>query len=209
MHFPQMIDFLIHRGQENSADSADFSVEVIKSGKVAKSCRVARLQGGKVAKWRVASTPCNYAALQLCHLIIKTAAMNRTFRLLLGIVILGVVGIVAWQMLPSLIGRLPNAVQQQLPHEVRALVSTPLPTALPAPEFVVQTTAVISHPHPHPHRNSNGHTHPVSRPTNRSQRHSRAISHTTCPPARPCLPPLLLTVSKSTRKVSTTAARPI
>ena len=72
--------------------------------------------------------------------------MNRTFRLLLGIVILGVVGIMVWQMLPGLIGRLPNRVHQHLPHEVRALVSTPLPTALPAPEFVVQTTAVIRIP---------------------------------------------------------------
>lgn len=72
--------------------------------------------------------------------------MTRTLRLLLGIIVLGVVGIAVWQMLPFLIGQLPNVVQQQLPHEVRALVSTPLPTALPAPDSAIQTTAVIRIP---------------------------------------------------------------
>ena len=69
--------------------------------------------------------------------------MIRIVRLLLGFVIIGVVGLAVWGMLPELIGRLPNVVQQQLPHEIRALVSTPLPTALPAPEIAIQTTAVI------------------------------------------------------------------
>ena len=69
--------------------------------------------------------------------------MTRTLRLFLGIVILGIAGLAMWKALPLFIGRLPNVVQQNLPHEVRALVSTPLPSALPAPEILAETTAVI------------------------------------------------------------------
>ncbi|NHZ72509.1 MAG: hypothetical protein GWP17_05445 [Aquificales bacterium] len=68
--------------------------------------------------------------------------MPRTFRFLLAIGFLIVMGLVAWWTFPKLVGRLPNVVQQRLPHAVRALVSTPLPAALPAPDITVQTTAV-------------------------------------------------------------------
>jgi len=74
--------------------------------------------------------------------------MNRTFRWLLSIGFLILLGIIAWLMLPSLIGQLPNTIQQNLPHEIRSWVSTPLPTALPAPEIAVQTTAVLLIPIP-------------------------------------------------------------
>ncbi|MBE2221684.1 MAG: C39 family peptidase [Anaerolineae bacterium] len=66
--------------------------------------------------------------------------MKRSIRFLLGSVVLIILGLAAWWSLPNLVGRLPNAVQQHLPDEVRAFVSTPLPSALPAPDIIVQKT---------------------------------------------------------------------
>lgn len=108
--------------------------------------------------------------------------MSRNFRFLLGIVLFIVVGIVAWQMLPTLIGQLPNSIQQQLPHDVRALVSTPLPTALPAPDSAIQTTAVILIPTLPPTET------PIAPPTATHQPNQTPIPSATATPSPTPLP---------------------
>lgn len=41
---------------------------------------------------------------------------------------------VGWLAAPRLVNLLPGRVRQRIPHELLALVETPLPTALPAPD---------------------------------------------------------------------------
>jgi tetratricopeptide (TPR) repeat protein len=74
--------------------------------------------------------------------------MARTFRVIISIGLVIGVGLVGWWLLPQGVSRLPNSIQQKLPHTVRAMVSTPLPTALPAPEVTTQITAVSILPSP-------------------------------------------------------------
>ncbi len=55
---------------------------------------------------------------------------KRPFLILLSLILLGVVG---WWSLPHLLNALPSPVRHRLPELLIALVTTPVPTALPAP----------------------------------------------------------------------------
>ncbi len=63
---------------------------------------------------------------------------KRVFWLVALVIGLGAVG---WMALPILTNALPSDIRQRLPHEFLALLQTPLPTALPAPEGVDATAA--------------------------------------------------------------------
>lgn len=52
---------------------------------------------------------------------------------LLVIILATLLAGVGWLAAPRLVGLLPGHVKQRIPHELLALVETPLPTALPAP----------------------------------------------------------------------------
>lgn len=67
--------------------------------------------------------------------------MNKRLRSIFLVIILatGLAG-TGWLAAPRLMGLLPGRIKQRIPHELLALVETPLPTALPAPAV---TTAPI------------------------------------------------------------------
>lgn len=82
--------------------------------------------------------------------------------LLVIIIAAGLVG-TGWLAAPRLMGLLPGRIKQRIPHELLALVETPLPTALPAPNVTAAPiritipalptateTAVPSSPTPQP-----------------------------------------------------------
>jgi tetratricopeptide (TPR) repeat protein len=57
--------------------------------------------------------------------------------LVLGAMALVLVGL-GWLMLPRLVDRLPGEVRGRIPEPVLAILATPLPTALPAPQVAAQ-----------------------------------------------------------------------
>lgn len=67
-------------------------------------------------------------ALLQCWLIVSRLAK---LSLTLVVVVIAVFG--AWQLLPQAAAALPGRVRQYIPESMLALVTTPLPTALPAP----------------------------------------------------------------------------
>jgi tetratricopeptide (TPR) repeat protein len=63
----------------------------------------------------------------------KTLSVNRYSKIGIVLVFVAVVAFGLWQVLPQAAAALPGRVRQYIPAEVLALVTTPLPTALPAP----------------------------------------------------------------------------
>jgi hypothetical protein len=66
--------------------------------------------------------------------------MNRWLKVTLIILVLLLgTAVLSWLALPTLVNALPGSVRSRLPGEVIALVTTPLPTALPAPQVSGQS----------------------------------------------------------------------
>ncbi|MBK6325905.1 MAG: C39 family peptidase [Chloroflexi bacterium] len=88
--------------------------------------------------------------------------------LLLALGVLG--GLALWQTLPWWVNMAPAPVQQRLPHQVLALASTPLPTALPAPtqDRLAATAVIIIPTLPPPAATAT--SQPTTQPTNQPSR---------------------------------------
>jgi tetratricopeptide (TPR) repeat protein len=67
--------------------------------------------------------------------------MNRWIKVsLVLVVLLGCTAVLGWLALPGVVDALPGSIRGRLPDQVIALVTTPLPTALPAPQVSSQNT---------------------------------------------------------------------
>lgn len=100
---------------------------------------------------------------------------------LLIVLIIGLV-VVGWRALPFLADKLPGRIQQRLPRQLLALVMTPLPTALPAPEITAVPPQITIPPLP------TATFTPTSLPTATREAHVTAVPTQTPTPSPTPLP---------------------